>query len=91
MLEIYYRVTSQKFKGEDLILETKDKKAADAHDKMLTRAENIYEGLEDVVKNMKIKSKKPEDQMEEMLEEISIHMSKNATDFAAILRSAKKK
>lgn len=87
MIETYYKVTSKKFKGEDLILETTDKKAADAHDKMLDRAENIFEHLELAFKNKEIKGKISE----ESLEELSIHMSKNSTEYIKLLKSSKKK
>lgn len=87
MIETYYKVSNNKFKGEELILETTDKKAADAHDKMLDRAEGIVEKMEVAVKNKDIKCKLDELQ----IEEISIHISKNATEYANLLKITKKK
>lgn len=87
MIETYYKVSNKKFKGEDLILETTDKKAADAHDKMLDRAEGIIEKIEVAVKSKDIKCKLDELQ----IEEISIHMSRNAAEYSQLLKTTKKK
>lgn len=87
MIETCYKVSNKKFKGENVILETTDKKAADAHDKMLDRAEGIFDNLANAVKNKEIKCKLDENQ----IEEVSIHLSRNSLEYSKLLKSVKKK
>ena len=84
MIETYYKVSHEKFKGK--VLKTTNKKEADAHDKMLDRADKVMNKIEDAVKAKDLDSGLTESQ----IEDVSIHISKNAADYAKILKGVKK-